>query len=143
MVGIHETLALRDDAVAVDVRIVSEGDVEIVFQSDQTFHGIGGGAVHPDLAVPVDGHEGEGRIDDPVHHLEGESVAVGDGIPEVHRRPAERIDADFEPCFGNRFHVDDILQILHIGRHIVIFINEPRFKRLLNGDPSNVSGPLL
>ncbi len=57
MVGIHESLTARDDAVAVDVRIVPEGDVETVFQSDQAFHGIRRGAVHPDPAVPIDGHK--------------------------------------------------------------------------------------
>ena len=63
VVGVHQPGGGRDDAVAVDVGIVAPGDVETLLEADQARHRIGAGAIHADLAVVVQGHEGERRID--------------------------------------------------------------------------------
>ena len=57
MIGVHQPGRRRDDAVAVGVGIVAEGDVEVVLELDEPGHGVGAGAIHADLAVMVDGHE--------------------------------------------------------------------------------------
>jgi len=93
--------------VAVRVRVVSKGDVELVFEPDQAGHGIRGGAVHPDLAVLVHGHESEGRVHRRVDHLDREAEALGDGAPEADPRPAQWIHADFQARPGDGLHVED------------------------------------
>ena len=40
VVWIHEAGRRRDDAMAVEIRIVAEGDVEFVFQADKACHGV-------------------------------------------------------------------------------------------------------
>ena len=57
VVGVHQPGGGRDDAVAVGVGVVAEGDVEPVLQLHQAGHRVGAGAVHADLAVVIDRHE--------------------------------------------------------------------------------------
>ena len=47
----------------VMVGVAGEGDVVFFLEADQALHGIGRGRIHADAAVPVQGHETEGRID--------------------------------------------------------------------------------
>ena len=63
MVRIHQPARARHDAVAVRVGVVGESDVEFVAHADQARHREWRGTIHPDLAVPIRGHEAEGRID--------------------------------------------------------------------------------
>ena len=51
------------------------------------------GAVHADLAVVVDGHEAERRIDVGVDHFQVEIIPLGDGRPVVDAGAAHRIGA--------------------------------------------------
>ena len=74
MIGVHQPGRRRDDAVPVRVRIVGEGDPIPVLQADEPRHRIGARAVHADLAVVIDGHEREGRIDHRVHDRDVEPV---------------------------------------------------------------------
>ncbi len=53
MVGIQQAGAARDDAVAVVIGVAGEGQVEAVLERDQSGHGVGRGAIHADLAVPI------------------------------------------------------------------------------------------
>ena len=41
VIGVHQAGAWGDDAVAIVVGIVAEGDVEAIFQANETGHGIG------------------------------------------------------------------------------------------------------
>ena len=63
MIRIHQPRRRRDDAVAIGIGIVAEGDAILVLQADQSGHRVGAGAIHANLAVVIDRHEGEGRID--------------------------------------------------------------------------------
>ena len=58
MVGVHQPHAAGDDAVPVVVGVIAKGDVKLVFELDQAGHGVGRGAVHADLAIMIQGHEG-------------------------------------------------------------------------------------
>ena len=53
MVGIHQPVRPRHDAMPVGVGVVGEGDVEFVAHADQPRHGIRRRAIHPDLSVPI------------------------------------------------------------------------------------------
>jgi len=63
VIGIHQPRARRNDAVPIRVRVVGESDPVAILEADEPGHRVWAGAVHADLAVVVDGHELEGRID--------------------------------------------------------------------------------
>ena len=102
VVGVHQPAVGGDDAVPVGVGVVAGRDRirrraavrPEAHPVDQRGHGVGRGAVHPDLAVPVQGHEPPGRVDQWVDHGQVEPVPLGDGPPVVDRRPAQRVGAD-------------------------------------------------
>jgi hypothetical protein len=94
VVRVHEAVARGDDAVPVEVGIVAEGDVVAVAQLDEPGHGVRRRAVHPDLSVGIERHEGEGGVDGAVHHVDLEAVAVSDGVPVREPGAAHRVGAD-------------------------------------------------
>ena len=61
---------------------------------DQRRHRVRRRAVHPDLAVPVEGHEPPRRVDERVDHGQVEAVPLGDRAPVVDARAAQRVGAD-------------------------------------------------
>ena len=61
--GFIEPGARDDDPVAVGVGVVAEREVEPVAQLDEPGHRERRRRVHPDPAVPVEGHEPERRVD--------------------------------------------------------------------------------
>ena len=75
VVRIHQAAVGRDDAVPVGVCVVACRDVEVTLPRDQRGHCVRRRAVHPDLAVPVEGHEPECRVDVGVHDGQLEAVA--------------------------------------------------------------------
>ena len=110
--------------MAVGVAVVGEGDPESIFQLDEPCHGIGARRVHADLAVVIDGHEREGRIDHGVHDGDVELV---DGVDRFPVRPggaAERIHAEREAGAPDGGHVDDVLQIPDVGEDQVFLVRD-------------------
>ena len=89
VVGVHQAGVGGDDAVPVGVGVVAGGDVVLVLAADQRGHRVRRGAVHPDLAVPVQRHEPPGRVDQRVDHGQVEAVPLGDLAP-VGRRSRRR-----------------------------------------------------
>jgi hypothetical protein len=67
VVGIHQPRGGRDDPVPVRVRVIRESDLISVLERYQAGHRIRARAVHPDLAVVIDRHEREGRVDHRVY----------------------------------------------------------------------------
>ena len=94
MVGIEQSLAVADDAVAIGIGVARKGNVEPILEADHPRHGVRRRRVHADLAVPVDGHEAEGRVDRVIDDLEVQAVAIADSIPIGHAGAAQWIDAD-------------------------------------------------
>ena len=92
VIGRQQARAFRNDPVPVMVGIAGEGDLELVLQADQPLHRIRRGGVHADLAVPIDRHEAEGRIDGLVDDRQVQPVALGNRRPVVDAGAAERID---------------------------------------------------
>ena len=106
MIRIQEASGAGDDAVAVMIGVTGEGDVEAVFQGDEARHGVGRGAIHADLAIPIDGHEAEGGVDLSVDNVKIKLVPLGDTRPvgdtgstegvhaELQSRPADGVEID-------------------------------------------------
>ena len=115
VVRVQQPGGLGDDAVAVVVGIVAEGDVKVVLEVDQAGHGVGRGAVHAHLAIVVDGHEAEGVVNGVVADGEIESIFFGDRLPVAHARAAHGIGADLETGFCDGFHVDHVAEIFDVG----------------------------
>ena len=134
----EQACAPGHDAVAVRVRVVPKGDVELVLESDQAGHGVRGGAVHPDLAVLVYGHEAEGRVHDRVDHLDVEAEPFGNRLPEADTRPSEGVHADLQARPGDRLHVEDVLQVLYVRAHVIVLSCRVRGQGLLERDPAHV-----
>ena len=93
-----------------------------VLQRDQAGHRVRARAVHADLAVVIDGHERERRVDLAVDDLDVETVDAIDRLPVVHGSAAERIDAELQSRRTDRLHVDDVPQVLDVRQHEVLLV---------------------
>ena len=70
----------------------------------------------------VDGHEREGRIDLSIGDRDVEAVDRIDQVPVAHRSAAERVDRQRQPRAANGIHVDDIAQVVDVGKHQVALL---------------------
>ncbi len=122
VVGVHQAGGWGDDAVAVGVGVVAEGDAVFVFEFKQVGHGVGAGAVHANFAVVIDGHEGEGGVELFVDDGQIEFVGVADGFPVVQRCAAEGIDADFYVGGTDGGDVDDIGEVVDVGGDVIVSV---------------------
>ncbi len=125
-VGVHQAAGGADDPMAVGVGVVGEGDVEPVVHGDQAGHGVGRRAVHADLAVPVDRHEAEGRVDGVIDHRRSNPIALDDRLPVVDSGAAQGIDADANARSLDRLHVHHLGEVGHIGSDVVIGLDAGR-----------------
>ena len=120
MVGRHQALARRDDAVAIVVGVAGEGDVVLVLHADQPPHGVGRGRIHADAAVPVERHEAERRIDLLADHGEIDAVALGDARPVMHAGAAQRIDAHADAGGADGVEIDHVAEIGDVGLEEIV-----------------------
>ena len=131
VVRVHQPAAAGDDAVAVAVGVVAERDVEAILEPDQARHRVRRRAVHADLAVLVDGHERERRIDRVVDDLDRQPVALARSAPSrrraappsgstPRRRPLERIAS----------MSTTVAQVVDVGRDVVVPVRRRRRQRL-------------
>ena len=111
-----------DDSVPIGIRVVGEGDIVAVLEADEPRHRIGTGAVHADLAVVIDRHEREGRIDLRVHHSDIQVIDRVDRFPVMHGGATERIDGELEAGGANGLHIDNVAQIGHVGQDEVLLV---------------------
>ncbi len=138
VVRVHQT-GLGDDAVTVVVRVVAKGDVELVLEGNQARHCERAGAIHPDLAVFIKSHEGEGRVDLVVHHLDIQAIGLGDDVPVGDAGATQRIDTDLDARVLDGIHIQHVLQIIHIGGDIVVLDHERALERLGERHPFHAS----
>ncbi|MNF49783.1 hypothetical protein D3C84_310660 [compost metagenome] len=134
VVRCQQTTGRGDDAVTVVVRVAGKGNVEALLETDQALHGMAGGRVHADLAVPVHRHETECRIDLSVHHIEVQAVVFGDGRPVAHPCSAQRIHAQTQIGPANGVEVDHIDQIGDVGVEVVMTVSGVGLQRLFVAD---------
>src|SRR5262249_24238124 len=111
-------MAAAHDSVPICIGVAGKGDVESLPESDHSRHRIHRRSIHADLTIPVDAHEAEGRIDEVIHDLEVESVAVPDGIPVGYAGAAQRIHPDTNLALANGLEIDDRLEISHVGLEV-------------------------
>jgi hypothetical protein len=102
------------------IGVAGEGDVKAIPETDQALHGMGRGGIHAYLAVPVDRHEPEGRIDGIVHHREIQTIALGNPVPIVHASATQRIHAHADVRTANRIHVEHAGEIANVSTEIVM-----------------------
>ena len=115
VVGVHQPGPRHDDAMAVRVGVVAERQVEPVAQLHEAGHRVRARRVHPDLAVPVERHEPERRVDGVVGDREVEPVALADHAPVRDGGTAHRIHPDPQPGVRDRGHVDDRVQVVDVA----------------------------
>ena len=89
----------------------------------------GTGAVHANLAVVIDRHERELRIDARIHHLDLQPVDLVDRRPIMDRRAAERINGHREIGGANRIHVDHVAKIIDVGEQEVVLMRRGGLQR--------------
>jgi hypothetical protein len=119
MVGVHQPCTWGDDAVSIGIRVIGERDGVAVLEADEPRHRVGAGAVHSNRAVVVDGHERESRIDQRIDDLDVQPIDLVDRLPVMHGGAAERVDGELEPGAANSAHVDDIAQVVDVGKNQV------------------------
>ena len=141
VVGVHQAGVGRDDAVPVGVGVVAGRDLVVVLAGDQRRHRVRRRAVHPDLAVPVERHEPERRVDVGVDDGQVEPVPVGDLAPVGDARAAQRVGADPHPRLADRVEVDDRGQVVDVGAEEVVRAGGVGGPRALVRDPLDVLEP--
>ena len=131
MVRVHQAAIGRDDSVPVGVAVVAGCDVVRGRSSGggshefaQRSHGVRGGAVHPDFAVPVQRHEGELGVGLRVHHGQIEAVTLADDAPVLHARTTERVGADANARVADRVEVDNRGQVVNESGQVVVLDHE-------------------
>src|SRR5215510_4198828 len=113
-------MAAADNSVSIGIGVAGKGYVESLLEADHAGHRIHRRRVHPDLAVPIDRHEAEGRINYVVHDLQIESVAFANGIPVSHAGPAQRIHTDANLALADCLKIDHRGKIAHIGIEVLM-----------------------
>src|SRR5512139_520889 len=107
-------MAAADYSMPVGIRVVGKGYVETLLEADHACHRIDRRRVHADLAVPIDRHKAEGRIDGVVHDLQIESVASANSIPVRHAGATQRIHADANLALSDNLQIDHRGKIANI-----------------------------
>src|SRR5512136_558233 len=108
-------MAAAYNSVPVGIGVAGKGYVETLLQADHACHRIHRRRVHTDLAVPIDRHEAEGRIDGVVHNLQIESVALANRIPVRHAGAAQWIHTDANLGLADNLQIDHRGKIANIG----------------------------
>ena len=117
--------------MTVGVGVIGEGHLVSILQSDQPGHSVGARAIHTNPAVMIDMHEGKCGIDRGIHDSDIQSVDGVDRFPISDRGSAQWINSHSETRISNGIHVDDILQIPHIGQRQIFLASGRRFDRFL------------
>ena len=89
----------------------------------QPRHRVRAGAIHADFAVVIDRHERELRIELRIDDGDVQAVAIGDRLPVREGRSAERIHADLQTGGANGIHIDDVAEVVDIGRDEILFVS--------------------
>ena len=127
--------------MAVGVGVVAGRDLELVTLLDQRSHRVRRRAVHPDLPIPVQGHEPPCRVDVGVHDGQVQAVALRDNPPVGHARPAERVGADAHPGSCDGRQVDGRGEVGHVGVEEVVGVGGSRGPGAGDRDPVNLAEP--
>ena len=149
VVGVHQPGVGGDDAVPVGVGVVPGGDVVgrgaarlRRHDAPERGHGRRRRAVHPDLAVPVQGHERPARVDVRVDDGEVEAVPLADGAPVVDGGAAERVRPDPHAGGADGLDVDHALQVVDVRGEEVVLAGGRRLERGFDRHPRDLVNAL-
>ena len=118
--------------MTVVVRITGEGKVKAILHRDQTLHRVDRGWVHPNLAIPIHGHETKCRIDHLVDNREVEPVSLRNRPPVVDSGAAQGINTDAELRAANGVHVNHVREISDISIEVVVPVRRRSLKSLVD-----------
>ena len=139
VVGVHQAYTGRNNAMAVKIDIIAEGDIELVFHRHQIRHSIRRRTVHADFAVIVQGHKREGMINAFVDHFKVQTITLGYRLPKGNAGTTQGVNPNAHTSIGDCLHVKHILQIFHIGadeiKHLCRFSRE----RLAQGQAFDIA----
>jgi hypothetical protein len=127
VVRIHQAGSGRNDSVTIRIRIIREGYLVFVFQAHQSRHGVGAGAIHANFAVVIHGHEGKSGVDNGIGDGDIQAVNRINVLPVRPGGSAERIDAEFEVSAANGLGVDDVAQVIHVGKDEILLMGGDGF----------------
>src|SRR3974377_514867 len=108
----------------VRIRVVAKGEAVLIFQSHQAGHSVRAGAVHPDLAVVIQCHEGEGGVLRWIDVRYVETVRGVDGLPTGEGSAAQRVHRELEASAADRLHINDTAEVVDVWEDKV-----PRVRR--------------
>ena len=134
VIGVHEPRARSHDPVPVRVGVVADRHLEPVLEPDEARHRVGGRAVHADLPVPVEGHEGERAVHPLVDHRQVEPMALRDPSPVGDAGSAQGVRPDPHPRFPDRVEIHDRGQVVHVRSEEVVAAGGGRPAGALVGD---------
>ena len=117
--------------MTVGVGVIGEGHLVSILQVDQPGHSVRARAIHPNPAVMIDRHEGKCGINREIYDRDIQSVDGVDRFPISEGGSAQRVNRQSEARIANGVHVDDILQILHVGQHQIFLASGRCFDCLL------------
>ena len=115
VVGVHQPNAGGNDAVAVKINVVAEGDVKFIFQRHEIRHRVGAGTIHPDFPILIQGHKRESGVHAFVDNLNVQTVFFRDWLPIPDTRASQRVYADMNTGSCQCFHIHDAVQVVHVG----------------------------
>src|SRR5215831_19998006 len=122
-------MTAADNSVPIGIGVAGKGYVESLLQTDHGRHRIHGRRIHPNLTVPIDRHKAKSRIDDVVHYLEIESVAIANCVPVSHACASQRIDTNPNLTLADCLKIDDRREIAHIRIEVLMGMNGGSFPR--------------
>ncbi len=120
--------------MAVVIRIAGKCNLITVLETDQALHRVAGGRVHANLAIPVDGHEAERRVDKFIDHIQIQAVMLANRRPVIHSGAAQRVDTKTQARVADGVHVDHVLQVGHVGVDVIMAVRGIGTQRFFMAD---------
>src|SRR4029453_5711195 len=101
------------------------------------------GAVHPDLLVPVQRHEGPLRVNGGIDHREVQVVPFTDLAPVVNGRAPHGVGTDPDAGFTDGIQVQYGGKIVHVAAEEVEFAGGVRGEGVCHRDALDAAEPVL
>ena len=133
MIRVHQACRRRHNAVPVGIGIVAKGHAVMVLQPDQPRHCVRAGAVHAHLAVVIDWHERESRVQLRVNYRDAQSIGGVNGFPIRQGSAAQRVHAQLKPGGPDGVHINDVPQVLDVRQNEVLLKRGSRIDGRVEG----------
>ena len=115
--------------MTIVVRVAGERDVVTILELDESFHRVSRRRIEADLAVPVERHERELRVDFVADDIELDRVAFRDARPVMHAGAAQRVHAHADAGTADHIEVEHAAEIVDIRVEIIVLASVARRAR--------------